>query len=175
MDFAPPPGTQIEIFPGKGDLRSRLLSKEADALITPDILLGSGTRRLLSQPKELEKSYYMRTGIFPINHAVVIREHVLHEYPWLPQSLFDAWSRAKKLALEDDEDPTYSNFAWVRDLWEEERALFGPDPWRYGMAANERVVQALIRYAAEQGILTERVAAGTLFLSVNEEGELSGR
>lgn len=173
IDFAPPPGTQIEIFSGKGDLRLRLLTKEVDALISPDILMGSGIRRLFSQPKELEKSYYIRTGIFPVNHAVVIREHVLREYPWLSQSLFDAWSKAKRLALEDDEDPTYSNFAWVRDLWEEERALFGPDPWPYGMTANERVVQTLIRYGSEQGILTESVAAGTLFLPVDEEGELS--
>lgn len=173
MEFVPPPGTRIEILSGKGDLRSRLSGKEVDALVTPDVLVGGGIRRLLSQPKELEKSYYRRTGIFPVNHAVVIREHVLRDYPWLPQSLFDAWSKAKKLALEDDEDPTYSNFAWVRDLWEEERALFGPDPWPYGMARNEPVVRTLIRYAAEQGMLTERVAAGTLFLPVDEEARPS--
>lgn len=168
IPFTPPPGTAIETFDGKGDLRSRLLNKEVEVLITPDIVVGDGIRRLLSRPKEMEKDYFSRTGIFPINHAIVIRENLVRENSHLPQRLFDVWTAAKRLALDDDKDPTYSNFVWVRDLWEEERALLGADPWRYGVSANEKVIETLIRYAVEQGIIRAKVDIADLFCPVEE-------
>ncbi len=168
VEFTPPEGIRVEIFQGKGDLRSRLLNKEVEALVSPDIVLGDGVRRLLSQTKNTEKDYYRKTGIFPLNHAVVIRQRILEEHPWVPQRLFDAWNEAKKIALEDDEDPTYFNFAWIRDLWEEERALLGDDPWRYGIRGNEKILDTLIRYALEQGIIKEKVGVASLFLPVKE-------
>ena len=168
VDFVPPPGTKLELLVGKNDLQSRLRRREADAVITPDILGGEGVRRLLSRAKEVEKDYYRRTRIFPVSHAIVIRQQLLDQYPWVAQALFHAWKEAKRLALEDDKDPTFSNFVWIRELWEEERALFGAEPWPYGIAANERVLETLIRYATEQGIVKEKVAVSSLFQGMEE-------
>ncbi|NIT32320.1 MAG: hypothetical protein GTN51_11950 [Armatimonadetes bacterium] len=72
--------------------------------------------------------------------------------------------------MQDDEDPTYSNFAWFRQAWEEQWEVLGPDPWRYGISGNERVIEALIRYAAEQGISEGEVSANKLFLDPGECG-----
>jgi 4,5-dihydroxyphthalate decarboxylase len=167
VDFTPPPGAVIEQFSGKADLRKRLLDHEVDALITPDVISDGGIRRLFSFTKELETDYFRRTGIFPINHAIVIREKVAHGNPSLPRKLYKLWDAAKRLALEDDEDPTFSNFVWIRDLWEEERELFGGDPWRYGMDANRKVIKTLIRYGVEQGIASAKMDAEKLFLRIN--------
>lgn len=166
VDFTPPPGAAIESFSGKRDLRERLLKGEVDALITPDVIAARGIRRLFTYTKELEMDYFRRTGIFPANHAIVIREEVARADPSLPRKLYRLWDEAKKLSLEDDADPTFSNFAWIRDLWEEERELFGGDPWRYGMAANEKVVKTLIRYGVEQGIASPSLRPEDLFLRI---------
>ncbi|HEY3302371.1 MAG TPA: PhnD/SsuA/transferrin family substrate-binding protein [Candidatus Binatia bacterium] len=166
VDFTPPPGAVIESFSGKRDLRARLLKGEVDALITPDVIAARGIRRLFSYTKELEMDYFRRTGIFPINHAIVIREQVARDHPLLARRLYKIWDEAKRLALADDEDPTFSNFVWIRDLWEEEREMFGGDPWRYGMAANEKVIKTLIRYGVEQGIASAKIDSETLFLRI---------
>ncbi len=166
VDFTPPPGAVIEQFSGKADLRKRLLDHEVDALITPDVITGGGIRRLFSYTKELETDYFRRTGIFPINHAIVIREKVACDNSSLPRKLYKLWDEAKRLSLLDDEDPTFSNFVWVRDLWEEERELFGGDPWRYGMDANRKVIKTLIRYGVEQGIASAKMNAEKLFLPI---------
>ena len=167
VEFTPPPGAVIENFTGKGDLRSRLLNREVDALVTPDVMVGDGVRRLFSQTKELEKNYFKKAGIFPANHAIVFREPVVQANPELPRKFYDLWGEARKLSLEDDEDPTFSNFVWIRDLWEEEQALFGGDPWRYGMAANRKVIETLIRYGVEQGIAKAGMDPTRLFLPID--------
>ncbi|MGH7197211.1 MAG: hypothetical protein ACREH5_00505, partial [Candidatus Omnitrophota bacterium] len=123
-------------------------------------------RRLFSQTKELEKNYFNKTGIFPANHAIVFREPAVKAHPDLPRKLYAFWDEARKLSLEDDEDPTFSNFVWIRDLWEEEQALFGGDPWRYGMTANRKIIETLIRYGVEQGITKAGLEPGTLFLPI---------
>jgi 4,5-dihydroxyphthalate decarboxylase len=169
-NFAPPAGFTIELLPEKKELRSCLLEGLVDAVISPEFvqLEREGVRRLIAAAKEAERDYYRRTKIFPIAHAVVIRRHRLEEKPWVAQKLFDAWTEAKRIALEDDEDPTYSNFAWVRDLWQEERTLFGPDAWPYGIAPNRKIIETLIRYAADQGILKQRLEPDSLFHPVQE-------
>jgi 4,5-dihydroxyphthalate decarboxylase len=125
-------------------------------------------RRLFRSSKEVERDYYSRTKIFPVSHAVTIRQRFLDEYPWTAQRLFDVWTEAKRIALEDDADPTYSSFAWIQDLWQEERALFGPDPWPYGIARNQTALAALTRYAVEQGILRGDLEPDSLFYPVRE-------
>lgn len=165
-----PPGTSVELLSGAGDPASRLLGGEVDAIVVPDLPRTEGIRSLISRSKEIEKDYYRRTGIFPISHVVVIRRSSLDERPSAAGELYRIWSEAKRLAVEDDEDPTYSNFAWIRGLWEEQREVLGPDPWRYGIAGNERVIEALIRYAAEQGIAEGRASANDFFLDVGESG-----
>ena len=68
------------------------------------------------------------------------------------QEMFDACLEAKNLTLRDDADATYSNFAWNRQVWEEQQAVMGPDPWKFGIKGNEKVLETLTRYADEQGL-----------------------
>jgi len=168
--FVPPEKIPVEVVAGKKDLRSRLLDGELDAVISPDGLLlqEPGIRRLIASSKELERDYYSRTRIFPLAHTVVIRRHCLDEHPWVAQKLFEVWTEAKRISLADDADPTYSNFAWIQDLWQEERVLLGPDPWPYGIARNQAALGALIRYAVEQGILKEGWETHSLFHPIQE-------
>ncbi len=76
--------------------------------------------------------------------------------------------RPKNLALHDDADATYSNFVWNRQVWEEQRAVMGADPWKFGIKGNEKVLSALVRYADEQGLLAKKVTIADLFIRINE-------
>ena len=43
------------------------------------------------------------------------------------------------------------------------RDLFGPDWWPYGIQANRHVLEALIRYMGEQGLLAKPLVVEDLF------------
>lgn len=165
---AVPSGIRIEKFAGEDSLALRLLHGECDAVIVPDFPVEEGVRRLLPDSKTVEQDYYRRTHIFPVSHAVVFRQSYLDRHPSAAMELYRAWGEAKKRALGDDEDATFSNFAWVRQTWEEQRALMGPDPWQYGITGNEQVLNTLIRYAEEQGLLQKNVTIPDLFLSISD-------
>jgi 4,5-dihydroxyphthalate decarboxylase len=166
VPFTPPAGAVIEKFSGKRDLVARLLDGEVEALVTPDVIEDERVRRLFSGTKALEQAYYRKSGVFPVNHAIVIRNERLKRDRALPRKLFKLWEVARRLAAEDDTDPTFSNFVWIRDLWEEERDVFGGDPWRYGFRANERVIDVLLRNGTEQGIARPGITARDLFVPI---------
>jgi len=50
--------------------------------------------------KAVEQDYYRRTGIFPIMHVVAIRKDVHREQPWVAKSIYQAFGRAKALAVD---------------------------------------------------------------------------
>jgi 4,5-dihydroxyphthalate decarboxylase len=173
VDITLPPGTHLEkvSVPGEGALSNRLLKGEFDALILPDYPPGAGVRRLLPDAKTVEMDFFRRKQIFPTSHAVVFRQSYLDQYPAAASELFLAWCDAKRLALEDDRDATFSNLAWVRQAWEEQQGILGPDPWRYGIKGNETVLHTLIRYAREQGLLKRSLTIAELFLPFDEPQE----
>ena len=168
LDVALPAGTEFEVAPGEGTLAARLIKGEFDAIIVPDFPEEKGWRRLLMDSKAVEQEYFRRTGIFPTSHAITFHSSYLEKHPAAAREMFDACVEAKNLALRDDADATYSNFAWNRQVWEEQRAVLGVDPWRYGVKGNEKTLNTLIRYAGEQGLLKKPVTIADLFVAIDE-------
>jgi 4,5-dihydroxyphthalate decarboxylase len=170
LDLSLPAGTQLDVVPGEGSLAARLVKGEFDAIIVPDFPDEDGVRRLFSDSKAVEQDFYRRTGIFPTSHAITFHKNYLDKHPAAAQEMFDACYEAKRLALRDDADATYSNFVWNRQVWEEQRAVMGPDPWKYGIKGNEKVLNTIIRYAGEQGLLKGKVTIEDLFVLIDEPG-----
>jgi 4,5-dihydroxyphthalate decarboxylase len=168
LDVSLPAGTEFDVVPGEGSLAARLLSGEFDAIIVPDFPQEAGVRRLLADSKAAEQDFYRRTRIFPTSHAITFHKSYLDKYPSAAQEMFDACTEAKNLSLADDADATYSNFAWNRQVWEEQRAIMGPDPWKFGIKGNEKALNTLIRYGDEQGLLKKPMTIDDLFVRIDE-------
>jgi 4,5-dihydroxyphthalate decarboxylase len=168
MELRLPAGTRLEVVPGEGTLCARMLKGELDAIIVPDFPTEKGWRRLFPDAKAVEQEYFRRTGIFPTSHAVTFHASYLEKYPNAAREMFNACVEAKNLALRDDADATYSNFAWNRQMWEEQQAILGPDPWKFGIQGNEKPLNALLRYAEEQGLLAKPMTIADLFVQLDE-------
>jgi 4,5-dihydroxyphthalate decarboxylase len=110
-------------------------------------------RRLFEHPKEVERDYFRRTGIFPIMHTVVVRDQVLRDFPWVAVSMMRAFREAKERCYERLADPRQTALAWVQDLLEEQRRDLGPDPWPYALEPNRVALAALLRYSHAQGLI----------------------
>ena len=168
VDVTLPAGTQLDVVASDASLTARMLRGEFDAIIVPDFPEERGWRRLFADAKGVEQDFFRRTGIFPTSHAITFHAAYLEKYPAAAREMFDACVTAKNLALRDDADATYSNFVWNRQVWEEQRAVMGADPWKFGIKHNEKVLHTIIRYAEEQGLLAKSVTFDDLFIRIDE-------
>src|SRR4030095_2866880 len=114
---------------------------------------------------EVEADYYRRTGIVPIMHVLVVRRSVYEEHPWVARSLYEAFERSKQYCyrwLQDTGAPK-ATLIWLQAHAEAERAIFGPDPWPYGLEKKQPTLEALTTYVFEQGLRESYVAPECLF------------
>jgi 4,5-dihydroxyphthalate decarboxylase len=151
-------------------LEAMLECSELDALFSvyiPSIFEAGSPRigRLFPNYKAAEKDYYKRTGIFPIMHIVVVREDVLHDNPWVAKSLYEAFLKARDIAVGGlyDSDALHLSLPWLLDHVEETWGVFGKDFWSYGVAANRKTFEAVGSYVHEQGLAPRAVSLDELF------------
>jgi 4,5-dihydroxyphthalate decarboxylase len=98
--------------------------------------------------------WYKRTGIYPINHTVVVKNELLQANPGLGAALFQAWKAAKE--------------KWLANASAEDKAAAGHniiqgDPFPYGVEANRKPLETIVQYAVEQKILPSKLAIEDLF------------
>ncbi len=165
-----PPGIDIRSIGPERTLSSMLEKGEIDALMStylpqPFVRRSPKVRRLFPNFREVEKEYYRRTKVFPIMHTVVLREELYKKYPWLAQSLYKAFCDAKTRCQESMYEFSALKYmlAWSIAEMEEDREIFGEDLWPYGLEANQHVLETLVRYAYEQGLIKKRIDLKSLF------------
>ncbi len=147
---------------------------EIDALISADVPAcvidgSSNVARLFDDYRAVERDYYLRTGIFPIMHTVVIRRDLVAEHPGLAQSVYRAFCDAKDAVAQQYRTGRIFNHIdvmtpWLSELYDDNLRLFGPDWWPYGVAANRRAVDAFLRWHAEQGLSQHRWTCEDIFV-----------
>lgn len=114
---------------------------------------GPKIKPLIPAARYAALEYYRRTGVYQINHTVVIRDTLLAEYPWLASTLYDAFKAAKQQWLQASPD-----LSSTRDL-----DLPGGDPLPYGISNNRESLQALVQFGTEQRILPRPYTVDELF------------
>jgi 4,5-dihydroxyphthalate decarboxylase len=145
-----------------------LLDGELEAGLYPEVLPSIRNRSpkvalLFADPKAAEIDYYKQSGIFPIMHTVVVKNHILEKNPWVGISLVQGFERAKEVCYERMRDPRSFALVWVQDLVREQREIFGADPWPYNLDDNRKALEAAVRYEYEQGMIKKKPEIEELF------------
>jgi 4,5-dihydroxyphthalate decarboxylase len=174
VDFTPPEGLRLTRVRDDQSVEKMLAEGELDALLHPDIIdpiLDKDPRvgLLFENPKAAEIEYYQRTKIFPIMHCMGFKAEVVERYPWVPRSLFKAFEQAKAIGMKRMRNPRVAPIAWYQEALDEQEALLGPDPWQYGLGAqNVNNVTTLMTYSHEQGLIRRMIPMDELFLDLSE-------
>ena len=128
----------------------------------PDIV------RLYPDYRTAEMEYYKRTKIFPIMHTVVIRRDVHERNPFLASALYHALDQSKNLALKkmNYRGTLRYMLPWMTAELDDINAVFGGDPWPYGVEPNRPTLDALVRYLVEQGVIAKAPKVDELFVPV---------
>jgi 4,5-dihydroxyphthalate decarboxylase len=153
-----PPANVVSIEAGK-TLEELLTAGEIAAAIgvtveSPDV------KPLIPNAREAGLETLRRSGIYPINHTVVVKNELLDAHPELATDLFNAFAEAKRIYVQrlkegrvDNPDPIHTAVM----------AITG-DPLPYGIEPNRKTLEAIVQYCVEQGILSRAVAVEDLFV-----------
>ena len=169
IEFVPdthPANVKVRNIAKGKELGAMLEAGEIDALFSadnPKCILEHSPKvgRLFEDYQTVEREYYKRTGIFPIMHTVVIRRDLLAKHPELAENVYRAFCDAKEAAVKEFlHGKIFNNmgtmFPWFSNLIDQDINLLGKDWWPYGMGANHRAIELILRYHYEQGV-TDRL------------------
>lgn len=102
---------------------------------------------LFAAGEALAVDWYLRTGIYPLHSMVVLRSDLAEKFPELPSALYAAFAESKRRHVAAD--PQWSG---QKRLGRQAREI-NADPIPYGLTANTASLTAMVRFAAEQGLL----------------------
>ena len=162
----------LEVNTSNSSLSELLERGEIDAIIGATLPKALGRNpdvvRLFPDYGKAEAEYYKKTRIFPIMHLIAIRKEVYDRHPFIGKSLYRAFCDAKSIALKHMHftgAPRYM-LPWLMPAVEQIDALFGGDPWPYGIEENRPTLEALITYLVEHAIIAEPMRLEDLFVEV---------
>ena len=159
---------QINIISGGKSLVQMLVDGELDVLAEENAhrLLSQrrDLRRVFPNFKEAETAYFNEFGFFPSYHVMVIKKRLVREHGWLVASLLSAYEEAKQMALEAlDRDNSLLSSPWVSHILEEQAGSLMRDMYPYGLTANKKELETLIRYLYQQGLTTRLIPLEEVF------------
>ncbi len=172
--FTPPPGLKLTRLPPDKSVEDMLARGELDAALHPELIQpvvdkDPRVARLFPDYRKEEIAYYRKTGIFPIMHVLGIKQEIIDKYPWVPTNMYHAFCKAKAIAMKRMQNPRVVPLVFYRDVWEEQEAMFGKDPWEYGLSErNRHTLDVLAGYAYEQGMTTRKLDVDDLFVGVSD-------
>ena len=156
-----PPGLDESDLLESGEVDALFHAIEPRAFVERDPIVA----RLFPDSRQAERAYFANTGIFPIMHAVAVRDDVIEEHPWLPKAVFEAYSRAKQMNFDHLKKLGWAmvSLPWIGQELEETRELMGDNYWPYGIAPNRKTLETLFRYSFEQGLASRELTIEELF------------
>jgi 4,5-dihydroxyphthalate decarboxylase len=134
QEFVDPPFVQ-RIAAGQ-QLPAMLLSGEIDAGIALAIDPAQ-VRPVIPDAEAVAAEWSHKTGVFPINHVVVVKDALLAEHPWLADELMRLFAASREKSGE---------------------------AVPYGIDANRPAIELLMRYAAQQGLIPRAYRPEELFV-----------
>ncbi len=168
VSFKPKEGAFLQKI-GEGKKIGKMLEEgEIDALFMPhppkSVLQGSTqVRRLFADPRQEELKYYRKNGFYPIMHIIALKQELVEREPWIVRTLMDLFEETKKIYSQYYDDPNWSQLAWGRHFFEEQRNLFGEDLWPSGVNKNRNNLERFIKYSLDQGLIDKKIEVDHLF------------
>ncbi len=173
--FVPPEGIRLERIPPSKNIGTMLASGELDATVLylnePNLIDRSRIdlakldviRPLFPDVIAEGQRFFAATGLYPINHTLVIRRSLAERHPWIPLNLQAAFERAKDISLRQ----SWEGLA----PWHETGSIRSAtprqpdDPLPYGIRSSREVLETISLYLHEQGLTDRRVAIDEVFVA----------
>ena len=138
-----------------------LISGEIGAAVGDIRVDSPDVKSLIPDARNAGIAYFQKTGIYPVNHCVVIKNAILDAEPWVAEELFNAFKNAKSSYL--------ARLDKGLDLSPADEAAIGlgravgGDPFPFGVNANRKALEAIVQFAFEQQVIPKIPSLEVLF------------
>jgi 4,5-dihydroxyphthalate decarboxylase len=161
--FKSPAGVTINQIPIESNIGAMMLSGELDATLlylrdpnlvdrsTADLQNHPDIKPLFPDPLAEGIRYYRKTGIYPINHGMVIKRSVADEHPWAALNILKAYVQANELTNRRRiEHVDYYTRAGL--INKESADALNWSLVQHGIKANRLTLETAATYSHEQGL-----------------------
>jgi 4,5-dihydroxyphthalate decarboxylase len=172
--FKAPTGVTVNLVPPDKSLGSMMVSGELDAvmfyLVDPNLIDRStidlhnhpDIKPLFSDSAAEGVRYYRKTGLYPINHGMVIKREVAERHPWALTNILKAFKQAA--ALSDRQRIEQSEYYFETGILPAAaQKAFAAPLIAHGVAANRKVLETIAQYSLEQGLTPKLTQLEDLF------------
>ena len=175
VGFKPPSDVKLNFIPNDTNMGEMLMQGRLDGALrylagtdnlvdrsTVDLYLHPDFKTLFPDPHAEGVRFYQKTGIYPINHCMVIKREIVDRHPWTVLNLFKAFVRANDIA----EKARMEAVAYHLEtglLPPEARKALATQLIRHGIAANRKVLETTAQYSFEQGLTPRLVKIDEMF------------
>jgi len=168
IGFKPPPGVTINQIPPEKSIGSMMLSGELDACMSynrrhgdlidrsdADLEHHPDIKPLFPDSAAETVRYYKKTGVYPINHGMVVKRTVFERDPWVVINIIKAFDQANDIAdAERREHVAYHIETGL--LPSDYRKPLATRIVKHGLKANRATLELAAKYSNQQN-LTQRI------------------
>jgi 4,5-dihydroxyphthalate decarboxylase len=115
---------------------------------------------LISDARSVGFAYFRKTGVYPINHLLVVKDSLLKGVPGLAQEIFSSFQEAKNIYLTHLDDG--KNLSAADETALAIKQVVG-DPFPFGVGANHKALETIIQLAFDQHVIPKKFSAEELF------------
>jgi 4,5-dihydroxyphthalate decarboxylase len=108
------------------------------------------------------KRYFAKTGIYQINHGMVIRRSIFERYPWAALNIYNAFAEARANVIRARDTALHRHYE-PGLIGDDVRRVLATDPMAYGVTGSRKVLETVTQYVHEQGLTSRRVALDEMF------------
>jgi len=144
-------------------MKELLLSGVVDAALGEVGVEAPEIKPLIPDAQNAAFGYFRKTGIYPINHGVVVKNSALKDNPGIADELTRAFEIAKAEYLKDlkaNEMTSWDRAATVN-------ATVVGDPFPFGIEKNRKALEAITQFAFDQKMIPRKYSVDELFVPVN--------
>jgi 4,5-dihydroxyphthalate decarboxylase len=172
--FQPPPGIRLNQIPPEKNIGMMMDSGELDATLlyliggnlvdrsTIDLDNHKHVQKLFNDPSQEGARYFQKSGVFPINHGMVLRRSLHEEHPWLAINIVKAFVEAKNRAAKLGRE-TFAAQSDMGLLPPEARSALSTDLFPYGVVSNKITLETISKFSNQQGLTSRTLNLDEIF------------
>jgi 4,5-dihydroxyphthalate decarboxylase len=153
------PGNVDYSYRGK-PMRELLLNGVIDAAIGEIGVEAPEVKPLIPDARNAAFDYFRRTGVYPVNHGVVVKNSVLKAMPWIADELVLAFEAAKAVYLQNL-DASGGISSWDKAAIDNAKVV--GDPFPFGIEPNRKALEAITQFALDQKMVPRKFSVEELF------------
>ena len=175
VGFKPPPDVKLNYIPNDTNMGEMLLEGKLDGALrylagtdnlvdrsSVDLYRHPDFKTLFPDPHAEGVKFYRKTGIYPINHCMVIKREIVDRHPWTVLNIFKAFVRANEMAEKARMEAVAYHLETGLLPPEARKALATP-LIQHGIAASRKVLETTAQYSFEQGLTPRLMKLDELF------------